>query len=64
MKEELKRFELILTGGYQECSEGQCEEEKEAFLKITLNFLRRMKQETLADCLQSSKRILINDGYT
>uniref|UniRef100_A0A669E865 NACHT domain-containing protein n=1 Tax=Oreochromis niloticus TaxID=8128 RepID=A0A669E865_ORENI len=26
-------------------------------MKITLNFLRRMKQEELADCLQSSKRI-------
>uniref|UniRef100_A0A665T600 B30.2/SPRY domain-containing protein n=1 Tax=Echeneis naucrates TaxID=173247 RepID=A0A665T600_ECHNA len=29
---------------------------REAFLKITVNFLRRMKQEELADCLQSSKR--------
>ncbi|XP_033182611.1 protein NLRC3-like [Anabas testudineus] len=27
---------------------------EEAFLKITLNFLRRMKQEELADCLQST----------
>uniref|UniRef100_A0A665TNG1 NACHT domain-containing protein n=1 Tax=Echeneis naucrates TaxID=173247 RepID=A0A665TNG1_ECHNA len=26
---------------------------REAFLKITVNFLRRMKQEELADCLQS-----------
>uniref|UniRef100_A0A665TQE0 NACHT domain-containing protein n=1 Tax=Echeneis naucrates TaxID=173247 RepID=A0A665TQE0_ECHNA len=29
---------------------------REAFLKITVNFLRRMKQEELADCLQSKIR--------
>uniref|UniRef100_A0A665SUP7 NACHT domain-containing protein n=1 Tax=Echeneis naucrates TaxID=173247 RepID=A0A665SUP7_ECHNA len=29
---------------------------REAFLKITVNFLRRMKQEELADCLQSKSR--------
>lgn len=29
----------------------------EAFLKITLDFLRRMKQEEMADCLQKSKSI-------
>ncbi|XP_073340463.1 protein NLRC3-like [Pagrus major] len=37
--------------------DGEDEEQKrssrEAFLKITLNFLRGMKQEDLADCLQS-----------
>lgn len=31
---------------------------REAFLKITLDFLRRMKQEEMADCLQKSKSIL------
>ncbi|XP_039664008.1 NACHT, LRR and PYD domains-containing protein 14-like [Perca fluviatilis] len=45
---------------YPECSESQKEDEdeeqrrsREAFLKITLHFLRRMKQEELADHLQS-----------
>ncbi|XP_078032432.1 uncharacterized protein LOC144467497 isoform X2 [Epinephelus lanceolatus] len=40
-----------------EVLDGEDEEQRrssrEAFLKITLNFLRRMKQEELADCLQS-----------
>ncbi|XP_029374374.1 NLR family CARD domain-containing protein 3-like [Echeneis naucrates] len=39
------------------------EEEKgrsrEAFLKITVNFLKRMKQEELADCLQSKSHALV-----
>uniref|UniRef100_A0A3Q1JDM7 NACHT domain-containing protein n=1 Tax=Anabas testudineus TaxID=64144 RepID=A0A3Q1JDM7_ANATE len=33
--------------------EEQRRSSREAFVKITLNFLRRMKQEELADCLQS-----------
>ena len=37
--------------------EEQRRSSREKFLKITLNFLRTMKQEALADCLQSSKRI-------
>ena len=71
MKNELKRFQRVLSSDYPECSESQCEDEevldgeddkqmrssREAFLKITQHFLRRMKQEELADCLQSSKRI-------
>uniref|UniRef100_A0A665T454 NACHT domain-containing protein n=1 Tax=Echeneis naucrates TaxID=173247 RepID=A0A665T454_ECHNA len=32
---------------------------REAFLKITVNFLRRMKQEELADCLQSKTHSLV-----
>ena len=75
MKNELKIFQRVLSPDYTEDSEGQLkkddevdseedEEEKRrsdrgALLKITLNFLRRMKQEELADCLQSSKRISI-----
>uniref|UniRef100_A0A8C2XRY5 NACHT domain-containing protein n=1 Tax=Cyclopterus lumpus TaxID=8103 RepID=A0A8C2XRY5_CYCLU len=47
MKSELKKMQKVLSPDYPE-----------AFLKITLNLLRRMKQEELADCLQSSKRIL------
>nr|XP_033471864.1 uncharacterized protein LOC117250025 [Epinephelus lanceolatus] len=54
VREGLKMFQRILSPDYQECSERQGEEEYEALLKFTLDFLRRKKQEELADCLQSS----------
>ncbi|XP_059212358.1 NLR family CARD domain-containing protein 3-like [Centropristis striata] len=67
VKNELKKIQRVLSPDYLECLESQREDEevldgedekqrrssREAFLKITLNFLRRMKQEELADCLQS-----------
>ncbi|KAF1393369.1 hypothetical protein PFLUV_G00014900 [Perca fluviatilis] len=69
VKKELKKFQKVLSPDYPECLESQREDEKvldgededeeqrrrsrEAFLKITLHFLRRMKQEELADHLQS-----------
>ncbi|XP_074497036.1 NLR family CARD domain-containing protein 3-like [Sebastes fasciatus] len=67
VKNELKKIQKVLSPDYPECLESQREDEevldgedeeqrrssREAFLKITLNFLRRMKQEELADCLQS-----------
>ncbi|XP_065815076.1 NACHT, LRR and PYD domains-containing protein 3-like [Labrus bergylta] len=59
VKNELKRVQRVLSPDYPECLESQSEAEergrscKEAFLKITLHFLRRMKEEELADCLQS-----------
>uniref|UniRef100_A0A8P4KQX8 NACHT domain-containing protein n=1 Tax=Dicentrarchus labrax TaxID=13489 RepID=A0A8P4KQX8_DICLA len=67
MKNELKKIQKVLSSDYPECSESQREDEevldgedeeqrrssREAFLKITVHFLRRMKQEELADCLQS-----------
>ena len=73
MKNELKKMQKVLSPDYPECLESQREDEevldgeeeeqrrssREAFLKITLHFLRRMKQEELADRLQSSKRISI-----
>ena len=72
MKNELKRVQRGLGQSYPEYLESQNEDEevldgdeeeqrrssREAFLKITLHFLRRMKQEELAERLQSSKRIL------
>ncbi|XP_075961285.1 protein NLRC3-like [Anarhichas minor] len=63
VKNELRKFQNVLSPDYPECHDnevldGEEEEQKrssrEAILKITLNFLRRMKQEELADCLQSS----------
>ncbi|XP_070782230.1 NLR family CARD domain-containing protein 3-like isoform X1 [Enoplosus armatus] len=56
VKNELKRFQKVLC---PEFIENQSEDEEqrrsssEAFLSITLDFLRSMKQEELADCLQS-----------
>ncbi|XP_028456274.1 protein NLRC3 [Perca flavescens] len=67
VKNELKKIQKVLSPNYPECLESQREDEevldgedeeqrrssREAFLKITLHFLRRMKQEDLADRLQS-----------
>ncbi|XP_055362610.1 NACHT, LRR and PYD domains-containing protein 3-like [Betta splendens] len=67
VKKELKQMQKVLNPDYPECLESQREDEEEldgedeeqrsssrdAFLKITVNFLRRMKQEELADRLQS-----------
>uniref|UniRef100_UPI0037E8959E protein NLRC3-like n=1 Tax=Semicossyphus pulcher TaxID=241346 RepID=UPI0037E8959E len=67
VKNELKKIKRGLSPDYPECLESQREDEevlnseeeeqrrssREAFVKITLHFLRRMKQEELADCLQS-----------
>ena len=72
MKNELKKIPKVLTQDYAECLVSQSEDadvldgedeeqrrsSRKALLMITLNFLRRMNQEELADCLQSSKRIL------
>ncbi|XP_034555408.1 NACHT, LRR and PYD domains-containing protein 12-like [Notolabrus celidotus] len=60
VKTELKKIQRALSPDYPECLESQREDEdeeqrrsREAFLEITLHVLRRMKQEELADCLQS-----------
>ncbi|XP_053193387.1 NACHT, LRR and PYD domains-containing protein 5-like [Scomber japonicus] len=68
VKIELKKIQKDLSPDYPECLESQSEDEevldgeeeeqrrsssREAFLEITLHFLRRMKQEELAERLQS-----------
>ncbi|XP_071397740.1 NLR family CARD domain-containing protein 3-like [Centroberyx affinis] len=67
VKNELKRFQRALSPDYPECLERQREDEevmdgeeeeqrrssREAFLNITLYFLRKMKQEELAEFLQN-----------
>ncbi|XP_034067547.1 NLR family CARD domain-containing protein 3-like isoform X2 [Gymnodraco acuticeps] len=67
VKNELKKIQTVLTSDYPECLESQREDEevldgedeeqrrssKEAFLNISLHFLRSMKQEELADLLHS-----------
>ncbi|XP_078144301.1 NACHT, LRR and PYD domains-containing protein 3-like [Centroberyx gerrardi] len=67
VRNELQKFQRVLSPDYPECLERQREDEevvdgeeeeqrrssRKAFLQITLQFLRRMKQEELADSLQS-----------
>ncbi|XP_028428213.1 NLR family CARD domain-containing protein 3 [Perca flavescens] len=60
VKNELKKIQKVLSPDYPECSksqrEGEDEEQmnsREAFLKITLHFLKRMKQDELAERLHS-----------
>ncbi|CAI5657729.1 unnamed protein product [Oreochromis niloticus] len=65
VKNELKKIQKVLSPYYPECLESQREDDeekrssREAFVKITLDFLRRMKQEELADCLQSTKKLQV-----
>ncbi|XP_051258692.1 NACHT, LRR and PYD domains-containing protein 3-like [Dicentrarchus labrax] len=74
VKNELNRFQSFLRSDYSECLETQRKDEevletkdekqrrssREAFLKITLYFLRIMKQEELADCLQSRNPVPVS----
>ncbi|KAL4009589.1 hypothetical protein ACER0C_003441 [Sarotherodon galilaeus] len=60
VKNELKKIQKVLSPDYPECLEFQREDDeqrssREAFMKITVDFLRRMKQEELADRLQSKQ---------
>uniref|UniRef100_G3NA07 FISNA domain-containing protein n=1 Tax=Gasterosteus aculeatus TaxID=69293 RepID=G3NA07_GASAC len=65
VKNELKKIQKVVSSDYPECLEKEDEEEldeqqrrsRESFVKISVHFLRRMKQEELAERLQSSKRI-------
>uniref|UniRef100_I3K0S5 NACHT domain-containing protein n=1 Tax=Oreochromis niloticus TaxID=8128 RepID=I3K0S5_ORENI len=58
VKNELQKIQKVLSPDDPECLESQREEDehrrssREAFMKITVDFLRRMKQEELADHLQ------------
>ncbi|CAJ1049966.1 LOW QUALITY PROTEIN: NLR family CARD domain-containing protein 3-like [Xyrichtys novacula] len=61
VKKELKRVQMVLSSDHQqrkseeeeELEEEQMRVSREAFEKIVLHFLRRLKREDLADCLQS-----------
>ncbi|KAM4600213.1 NLR family CARD domain-containing protein 3-like [Fundulus diaphanus] len=69
VKKELKKIQKVLSPDDPDCSESQRDDEevlegedeehrrssREALMKITLNFLRRMKQEELADLLESKQ---------
>uniref|UniRef100_A0A665T616 NACHT domain-containing protein n=1 Tax=Echeneis naucrates TaxID=173247 RepID=A0A665T616_ECHNA len=63
VKNELKKIKSTLSPDYPQFIRNEDDEvdeeqrrSREAFLKITVNFLRRMKQEELADCLRSKSR--------
>uniref|UniRef100_I3JQW9 NACHT domain-containing protein n=1 Tax=Oreochromis niloticus TaxID=8128 RepID=I3JQW9_ORENI len=58
VKNELKKIQKALNPNKPQCLEFQREDDeqrssREAFVKITVDFLRRMKQQELADRLQS-----------
>ncbi|XP_020507989.2 NLR family CARD domain-containing protein 3 [Labrus bergylta] len=67
VKNELKKFQRVLSSDYPEFSESPSEDEhlmggedkeqwrriRETFLRMTVDFMRRMKHEELADHLQS-----------
>ncbi|XP_070850215.1 NLR family CARD domain-containing protein 3-like isoform X2 [Chaetodon trifascialis] len=71
VRNELKKNKTALSSDYPECLESQGEDEevldgedaeqrrtsREAFVKITLHFLRRMKEEELAERLQSRSSV-------
>ncbi|KAM9345483.1 NACHT, LRR and PYD domains-containing protein 3-like [Symphorus nematophorus] len=72
VKKELKKIQKVLRSDYSECLKTQREDKKldgeeeeqrrssrEAFLKITVHFLRTLKQEELADCLQSKYPVAV-----
>ncbi|XP_028278586.1 NLR family CARD domain-containing protein 3-like [Parambassis ranga] len=60
VKDELKKIQKLLSPDYPECCESQREDEedeeqrrsRESFVQITVDFLRRMEQEELAERLQ------------
>nr|XP_024654364.1 NACHT, LRR and PYD domains-containing protein 3 [Maylandia zebra] len=66
VKNELKKIQKTLSSGYPECLGSQKEDEvlededkegtrnsRQAFVKITLHFLRKLKQKELAEFLES-----------
>ncbi|KAK7898437.1 hypothetical protein WMY93_019290 [Mugilogobius chulae] len=70
VQKELKKLHKLLSTDYPECLEPLKDEDEEqrssseAVLKITLNFLRRMKQKELAERLRSRNPTLLKQIYT
>ncbi|XP_076741533.1 protein NLRC3 isoform X2 [Maylandia zebra] len=65
VKNELKKIQKLLSPDYPECLESQREDDeksrsREAFVKITVDFLRRLNEEELADRLL---RKIPTEGY-
>lgn len=69
VKNELKNIQKGLSPDDLQCFKSQCEDDavlqsvdeeqstssREAFVMITVDFLKRMKQKELAECLQRSE---------
>ncbi|KAL4008903.1 hypothetical protein ACER0C_002755 [Sarotherodon galilaeus] len=53
VKNELKKIQKVLSPDYPECLERKRSSSREAFMKITVDFLRKMEHKELADRLQS-----------
>ncbi|XP_055007660.1 NACHT, LRR and PYD domains-containing protein 3-like [Boleophthalmus pectinirostris] len=63
VKEQLQRLHRLLASDYPECSESEEEEQSSReVLNITLDFLRRMDQEQLAQRLQNSDPVGVCRG--
>uniref|UniRef100_A0A8C6SRF1 Uncharacterized protein n=1 Tax=Neogobius melanostomus TaxID=47308 RepID=A0A8C6SRF1_9GOBI len=60
VQKELKKLHKVLSTDYPECLEPVEDEDGEAFLKITVNFLRRRQQKELAERLWSSRSISLS----
>ncbi|XP_039464384.1 NACHT, LRR and PYD domains-containing protein 3-like, partial [Oreochromis aureus] len=56
VKNELKKIQNLLNSDYPEQKGDEEGSSREAFVNITLDFLRKMKHDKLADLLKSSKR--------
>ncbi|XP_076735591.1 protein NLRC3-like [Maylandia zebra] len=60
VKDELKKIQKVLSPDYPECLESHRDDDeekrssREAFVKITVDFLGRMKQEEMADRLSAA----------
>uniref|UniRef100_A0AAZ1X5Q0 B30.2/SPRY domain-containing protein n=1 Tax=Oreochromis aureus TaxID=47969 RepID=A0AAZ1X5Q0_OREAU len=63
VKNELKKIQKVLSPDDPECLESQRSSSREAFVKITVDFLRRMKQEELADRLQSKNPTVCQHNF-
>ncbi|CAI5670378.1 unnamed protein product [Oreochromis niloticus] len=58
VKDELKKIQRVLSPDYPGCLESH-RSSREEFVKITVDFLRTMKQEELADRLQSKLQVAV-----
>ncbi|XP_055080708.1 uncharacterized protein LOC117370217 isoform X2 [Periophthalmus magnuspinnatus] len=59
-REALPEGQRLLASDYPECSESEEEESREV-LNITLDFLKRMDQERLAQCLFNRSKVGFSD---
>ncbi|XP_039456402.1 uncharacterized protein LOC120433710 [Oreochromis aureus] len=59
VKNELKKIQKVLSADYPECLASRRSSSRKAFEKITVDFLRKMKEEELADRLQSKLQAVV-----